>query len=333
DNRKLILVFVGGTIFSYNIYRVLKAYFASSRSEWIPVGTVKNLWVHPIKSCKRKEVFSLYCDELGPRSGENRDREFVAIEEANGTMITARQQPRIMLIEADVTDGVLNVTSPDGHSARVVLSEVVERRIVRRATKNGTPCNGLDCGDEVARVFTQFLDTPGIRVLYYRPDLFNGRLCTTDPGWWNNPVPKRTDTVRYVDLSPYHVSTEKSLQALNEQMETPVGSTWFRANIVVDHSPAWDEDKWAEIKIGEVVLQCYKPCTRCILTTVNPDDGVKSSDMQPLKQLRESRLAPEGPLRDKHGQSPIFGVQGGLLKPGFVHLGQTVYVKYKPSAF
>ncbi|GMS96294.1 hypothetical protein PENTCL1PPCAC_18469, partial [Pristionchus entomophagus] len=73
--------------------------------------------------------------------------------------------------------------------------------------------------------------------------------------------------------------------------------------------------------------------SRCILITVNPEDGVKSEGMQPLRRMREIRLAPSGPLRDVHGQSPIFGVQGGLLKPGFVHLGQTVYVKYKPSPF
>ncbi|GMT09719.1 hypothetical protein PFISCL1PPCAC_1016, partial [Pristionchus fissidentatus] len=335
EDRKILLACIGGTIISYNVFRVLKAYYASvsSRSEWIPVGTVKNLWVHPIKSCKRKEVFSLYCDDLGARSGEIRDREFLCIDEATGAMYSARQLPRLMLIDADVADGALSVATPDGQTARVVLTEVIQRRIVRRAKIFGDPVDGLDCGDEVASVFSEFLETPGIRLIYYRPDLFNGRPCVTEPGWWNNPVPKRSDTVTYVDLSPFHVTTEESLQALNQVLEEPISSTWFRANIVVDHSPAWDEDKWSEIKIGEVVLQCYKPCTRCILTTVNPNDGVKSPEMQPMKTMREFRLAPEGPLRDVHGQFPIFGVNAGLLKPGFVHLGQTVYVKYKPSVF
>ncbi|KAF8374067.1 hypothetical protein PRIPAC_80496 [Pristionchus pacificus] len=306
EDRKVLFACISGTIISYNLLRTL--YSSRHTDDWVPVGTVKNLWVHPIKSCKRKEVFSLYCDDLGPRYGENRDREFVAIEGATGTMLTARTAPRMMLIDTDVVDGVLAVSTPDGSSAHVVLSEVIERRIVHRATKNGTQCDGLDCGDEVAQLFNDYLQMSDIRLIYYRPDLFNGRPCTTDPGWWNNPVPKRSDTVRYVDLSPYHISTEESLIALNKELETPVASTWFRANIVVDHSSAWDEDRWAEIRMGDVVLQCYKPCTRF-------------------------RLAPDGPLREKHGQSPIFGVNAGLLKPGYVHLGQTVYVKYKPSPF
>ncbi|GMS83024.1 hypothetical protein PENTCL1PPCAC_5199 [Pristionchus entomophagus] len=334
-DKQALFACIAGSIISYNAFRLIRAFYSSyGHEEWIPVGTVKHLWVHPIKSCKRKEVFSVYCDELGPRSGENRDREFLAIDGATGAMYSARQAPRLQLINADVADGALTVATPDGVTARIVLTEVVEQRIVHRATIfGGELVDGLDCGDAVAQLFSEFLGIPGIRLIYYRPDLFNGRSCTTDPGWWTNPVPKRSDTVRYVDLSPYHVSTEESLRALNEELESPVSSTWFRANIVVEHSPAWDEDRWAEIRTGDVVLQCYKPCTRCILTTVNPEDGLKSAEMQPLRKMREFRLVPEGPLREVHGQFPVFGVNAGLLKPGYVHIGQTVYVKYKPSIF
>ncbi|GMS96295.1 hypothetical protein PENTCL1PPCAC_18470, partial [Pristionchus entomophagus] len=239
-----LLFCIAGTIISYNAYRLIRILASSKSDQWIPVGTVKNLWVHPIKSCKRKEVFSLYCDELGPRNGENRDREFLAIDGATGEMHTARTAPRLVLIDPDVRDGVLTVTTPDGRSACAVLSEVIERRIVHRAKRNGKQVDGLDCGDAIGLLFSEFLEIPGIRLIYYRPELFNGRLCTTEPGWWTNPVPKRTDTIRYVDLAPYHVSTEQSLRALNKELETPVSSTWFRANIVIDHSPAWDEDRW-----------------------------------------------------------------------------------------
>ncbi|KAF8375230.1 hypothetical protein PRIPAC_81659 [Pristionchus pacificus] len=334
EDRKTLIACIAGSIVSYNAIRLLRAYYAAAHcDEWIPVGTIKHLWVHPIKSCKRKEVFSLFCDELGPRHGENRDREFIAIDGETGAMYSARNAPRLQLIEADVADGVLTVSTPDGVSARVVLSDVADRAVVRRATIFGDHCDGLDCGDDVARVFSEFLEISDVRLIYYRDDLFNGRPCVTEPGWWKNPVPKRSDTVRYVDLSPYHITTEESMRAVNKELDEPVESKWFRANIVVEHSLAWDEDRWAEMKMGDVVLQCYKPCTRCILTTVNPDNGVKSPEMQPLKRMRDLRLAPEGPLRDVHGQFPIFGVNAGLLTPGYVHVGQTVYVKYKPSAF
>lgn len=36
--------------------------------------------------------------------------------------------------------------------------------------------------------------------------------------------------------------------------------------------------------------------------------------MQPLKKLREFRLAPEGPMRKEFKESPIFGVNAGVVK-------------------
>jgi uncharacterized protein YcbX len=69
----------------------------------------------------------------------------------------------------------------------------------------------------------------------------------------------------------------------------------------------------------------------CVLTTVNPDTGILSKEMQPLKKLREYRLAPEGRLRDLYGNSPLFGVHLALVRPGRIRVGDTVYARYKPT--
>ncbi|PIO62258.1 MOSC domain protein [Teladorsagia circumcincta] len=121
------------------------------------------------------------------------------------------------------------------------------------------------------------------------------------------------------------ISKNRSIEA--------VSSKNFRAVIVVDHCAAWDEDKWDDLKIGETRLQCFRPCTRCVLTTVDPTTGIKDIDMQPLKELRQFRLAPDGPMREQLKDSPIFGVNVGVNKPGYIHVGQTVYARYKKSAF
>ncbi|XGW29507.1 hypothetical protein V3C99_008941 [Haemonchus contortus] len=41
------------------------------------------------------------------------------------------------------------------------------------------------------------------------------------------------------------------------------------------------------------------------------------------------RLAPEGPMRELFKDCPIFGVDAGVITPGYIHVGQTVYVRYK----
>ncbi|KIH64960.1 MOSC domain protein [Ancylostoma duodenale] len=129
------------------------------------------------------------------------------------------------------------------------------------------------------------------------------------------------------------ITTQASLDDLNSKLENDVTSLHFRPVIVVDQCAAWDEDKWLDLQIGDVKLQCFKPCTRCVFTTIDPETGTKDSDMQPLKKLRQFRLAPEGPMRQQFKDSPIFGVNAGVDRPGHIHVGQTVYARYKKSAF
>ncbi|KAK6039582.1 hypothetical protein COOONC_22913 [Cooperia oncophora] len=112
------------------------------------------------------------------------------------------------------------------------------------------------------------------------------------------------------------VKTKRSCFATREAMDWIVGMMWphslaignraFSTVILVDKA-AWDEDKWLSVHIGDAALQCLQPCFRF-------------------------RLAPEGPLRDEKKESPMFGVDAGIITPGYIHVGQTVYVRYK-SAF
>ncbi|MFO6485023.1 MOSC domain-containing protein [Escherichia coli] len=39
----------------------------------------------------------------------------------------------------------------------------------------------------------------------------------------------------------------------------------FRPNLVVSGASAWQEDSWKVIRIGDVVFDVVKPCSRCIL--------------------------------------------------------------------
>ena len=62
----------------------------------------------------------------------------------------------------------------------------------------------------------------------------------------------------------------------------------FRPNLVVKNTAPYQEDKWEAIKIGDCQLQIVKPCSRCVLTTVDPETG-KFSSREPLKTLAKYR--------------------------------------------
>lgn len=78
---------------------------------------------------------------------------------------------------------------------------------------------------------------------------------------------------------------------LNKRIgKTDVTVEHFRHNIVVDGSDleAYDEDNWEWIKIGEkVILRNVKDCTRCIFTTIGPENGIRDITREPLKTLEK----------------------------------------------
>ena len=68
----------------------------------------------------------------------------------------------------------------------------------------------------------------------------------------------------------------------------------FRPNIVFRGAPAFQEDSWKEIEIGAAKFDVAKCCSRCILTTVDPDTGDKREDGEPIKTLGDYRRSNEG---------------------------------------
>ncbi|VDO69685.1 unnamed protein product, partial [Haemonchus placei] len=306
EDKKQLIGIVGASVVTYAVASRLWSYLRSCPAPLVPIGIVKELYVYPVKSCKGISVFSFYCHELGPISAEHFDRRFIVIDGKTGRFYTGRQKPVMVTIECKIEDGILTLRSRDGNSAQVDLAEVSRSRVIRTATLHSKlRTDGLDCGDKAAEFFSKAIDEPDARLLMYEEGLFTERTCVTHPDWWNNNVPKRKDDV---------------------------SSKNFRPVIVVDHCAAWDEDKWIDLQIGEARLQCFKPCTRCVFTTIDPSTGVMDNELQPLKKLRQwvvyisfldrylinllrFRLAPEGPMRQQFKDSPIFGVNAGVDKP------------------
>uniref|UniRef100_A0A7I4YNV3 MOSC domain-containing protein n=1 Tax=Haemonchus contortus TaxID=6289 RepID=A0A7I4YNV3_HAECO len=332
DDKKLFLGIVGTSIVVYNGIRFVVNRIRVDRSPWIPVGTVKALYVYPVKSCKGKSVFSMYCDEMGPIAGEIKDRQFIVVNGKTGLFYTGRQKPSMVLIECELQDGVLTMTYVDGRSVKVKLDEVLKRKEVKVARLfHNERCDGLDCGDEAASFLTDILQEPDTRLLMYTKGLYTERGIVTKRTSWNTEIPLRTDKTAFADDAPYMIASQTSLDSLNERLKEKAVIERFRPVILVDKCTEWDEDKWLSVRIGDTTLQCLQPCFRCVMTTIHPTTGTMDSAVEPLKTLRSFRLAPEGPLRDEHKDSPMFGVDAGIITPGYIHVGQTVYVRYKSA--
>lgn len=283
------------------------------------------------------------CHVKGSKYGENKDRYFVVVDALHNNMfLTARTYPKMVLIESNVEGGTITLSVPDGRSVSVDLETVVQRKDIRPALLHRNErTDGYDCGDEVGQFLTDVLELQGkrnLRLLYFVDGVYTERDFPTLSVYWNNPVPKLDDEIAYADLAAYHAFTTASVTDLNSRLEkkgVQISQFNFRPNIVVSGiDEPYDEDRWLNVRVGdEVEFICYKPCTRCVLTTVDPERGEKSNIMEPLKELRSYRLAPEGKMLDEYKDSPIFGVNLALIKGGRIRVGDDVYIRYKPTPY
>ena len=94
--------------------------------------------------------------------------------------------------------------------------------------------------------------------------------------------------VAFSDGFPLLLISESSLFDLNSRVSEEITMKRFRPNLVVKNTDPYQEDNWESIKIGDCELQIAKPCSRCVLTTVDPETG-KFSGREPLKTLAKYR--------------------------------------------
>uniref|UniRef100_A0A914XNV7 MOSC domain-containing protein n=1 Tax=Plectus sambesii TaxID=2011161 RepID=A0A914XNV7_9BILA len=302
---------------------------------FVRIGTVSQLFIHPIKSSKGHLVDEATCTEIGLMNRELRDRYFVIVNAETKMGLTARQLPKMVLIETAIEKNKLTLSGQNSNPIVVRLEDVARNASVMRIKCQQTMTEGLDCGEEVGVWLKQFLvSSEPLRLLYFSPGLHSERQIIVDKDWQFSKVPNRKDEVVYPDLTPYMAVSQASLDDLNLKfVSQQFEMRNFRPNIVVAGCPAYDEDLWSDVRIGDqAAFVCVKPCTRCIFTTINPNTGEKSQDTEPLKTLRKYRLAPDE-LRATYKDSPIFGVHMGLNEAGVIKVGDPVYVRYKKAPY
>jgi uncharacterized protein YcbX len=130
---------------------------------------------------------------------------------------------------------------------------------------------------------SDFLEVEGLNLVGFKDNLTPALVKNMNEGG----TPRDTDAVIYEDYSPFMLIGESSLTDLNKRLDKKVTMRSFRPNFVVRGGEAYGEDDWTRFSIGETSFEKIKHCTRCVLTTVDPDKGEKDPNMQPLKTLKE----------------------------------------------
>jgi len=286
-------------------------------------GKLTRIFVYPVKSLRGISVEHAQCDHAGLMTDESglRDR-CLMICTSSHSFVTARQQPRLVLIEPSLHDNsCLHLDAPGTQTLKLFCGQIVkDGRKVETKIWDST-IEAFDCGDEAAEWIDSFLGKKGFRIVYHS-DNMTRRRCDAGPTRWHKNA-KTTDKVAFQDGFPFMLMTEPSVQELNSRLQTGKVAEMerFRPNLVVSGCRAFDEDSWNEITIGSAVFYNIKPCQRCVLTTVDTKTGEKDADKEPLKTLRSYRL-----LEAEFEKSPCFGINLVTVEEGRVSVGDDVWV-------
>lgn len=305
---------------------------------WEEVGKLTKLNLYPLKSGHRIELLQAECTEFGLKQTADqesafqlRDRCLVVYSENDNEFRTARTYPKMVLIDVSVHDGnYLAVDAPTMRTLYVKIpnNEDNQESVVR--LHKGEEIYAIDCGDEAALWLSRYIleKDSGLRLGYHdasrRRDISKTHKTILD--YYVNL--SNSSTGLYSDLTAVLLVNHASVRDLNKRIGTSsVTVDNFRANVVVDgpNLEPYAEDSWEWIKIGDVVLKNVKECTRCIMTTVDPENATRSSDREPLKTLETYRLS-NGP-----NSLPTMGINCEVKSKGIIKLGDPVYIPKRSS--
>jgi len=270
---------------------------------WTRIRVAKVRWLrfYPVKSCGGFNVEQLECQVGGCVYRSVKDRQFMLINN-DGMLVTGRTRPRMMLISPQITDGHLALDAPN--MATFCLKLPVEGKTLTpgRVSVGLRNVTGVDCGDAVAQWLSEFLETPGLRMLCQT------QLCQDDG---NN--------IHYQDESAVSLVSEQSISDVNTKLNDPVTTTNFRSNIIVTAEKPYVEDKWINVFVNNVWFQRMFHTERCLMTTIDPETGVKHNEQQPLATLRTFRILPGY-------KKPCMAISLAVLNNGTVTVGDDVFI-------
>ncbi|MFI6012706.1 MOSC domain-containing protein [Streptomyces sp. NPDC051243] len=268
---------------------------------------LQSIHLHPVKACRGTAPREAVVEPWGLAG----DRRWALIDDG-GKVVTQRRRPRLALAAAEpLPGGGVRLSAPGMDPLTVPVPRpvgTVPVEIFRNKVE------AVLAEDDTAHAWcTAFL---GAEV----------RLAHMDDPATRRPVDPRYalpgETVSFADGYPLLLTTAASLDALNSLIaqgdhadEGPLPMNRFRPNVVVSGTPAWAEDGWSRLAIGEVTFRVPKKCGRCVVTTT--DQATAERGREPLHTLgRHRRL--DGKL--------VFGQNLVPLSRGTIRVGDPVTI-------
>lgn len=240
---------------------------------------LSEIWIYPIKSLGGISLQQSHVFEKGLQH----DRRWMLVDET-GQFMTQRIYPQMALFKLSFDGEGLRITFGN-HTNHLSFSNPSTMDLMKVTIWDDSV---LAC--EVSAAHNEWFSTLlGMNCkLVFFPE---GNSRPVDPIYKVND-----EHVSLADAYPFLIIGQRTLDNLNEKLEEALPMNRFRPNLVFTGGEPYEEDTWRNFTVGSNRFVGVKPCSRCVLTTVNQDTAVKG--IEPLKTLSTYR---------KQGSKVLFG--------------------------
>lgn len=236
--------------------------------------SLSGLYRYPLKSARGEALVSAQLDALGVVG----DRRWMVVDAQNGRFLSQRLLPQMTQLSALWLDAQhlclqapgmpdLCVARPDDQAPRIGV--LIWRESAR------VP----DAGEAAAAWFSQWLERP-CRLVY----MPSAEGLQVDTGY-----AEVGERVAFSDGFPLLLLGQGSLDDLSARVGQVLPVERFRPNLLIRGAAAYAEDSWQRIRIGSLEFRVVKPCSRCVITTLDPGTGERHPAREPLATLKGYR--------------------------------------------
>jgi hypothetical protein len=229
---------------------------------------IAELNLFPVKGCRGLSLSTASVAATGLEVDGIGDREWVIIDDA-GEFLSQRGHPKMALIETRLTPHSLLVKAPGMLLLEVPFEsegEVVTARVW------GDLVSAVTQGEVADAWLSRYLGTPA-RLARFD---YEGRRLASHRYTGKDDAP-----FKFADAFPLLVTNTASLAEVNARLQrqghAAVTMGRFRANVVLEGLPAFEEDYVRLLRIGPLAIRPVKACARCSVPGVDPETGEHST--------------------------------------------------------
>ena len=261
---------------------------------------VSGLFIYPVKSLGGISLTESY---IGNR-GLMYDRRWMLIDD-NHKFITQRANHRLALLQTELGDNQLKISSKNDRTRFIDVP--LNPAPVERINVNvwDDICEAEVASKEINIWLSHTLEM-SCRLVYMPED----SLRKVDKVYAKN-----NEITAFSDGYPIMLIGEASLDDLNNRLAQPVPMNRFRPNIIFKGGYPYQEDNLHKFSINNLSFLGVKLCGRCVITTINQNDGISSDE--PLRTLSTYR---------KKENKVLFGQNVLPVNYGIVRIGDEIHI-------